>query len=177
MAIKKAITANDYQNCGGTVLLGGNATTSGATPAVSNVLGKGSLNYHSGRYGASVPVYSATSGNKKAVSAGNWAKMVANQYVIKGYCSYLGGVANTKLNSSVGAGNIHKSIHAKTTRVTVHITSWNYATGVATKGANTTDDFGADNAATPTASVPGELTYLVTGLTPTQTDYEARKLW
>lgn len=64
-----------------------------------------------------------------------------------------------------------------------NITSWNYVTGAATKGANAGDSFTYNNIssgsaltqeAQPTMAIPGELVYSLGTATPTMADYKAR---
>jgi hypothetical protein len=105
--------------------------------------------------------------------------MTPTQYMMYGQ-GYIAGTASIFMNS--GAADFgRRSIHSKTNRRTVHITSWNYETGAATKGADTDDSFGADHAATPTRAIPGEFQYTDHGMAktgtlavPTQADYPAK---
>ena len=121
----------------------------------------------------------ANIGTLKAVSAGTFERpMVSGQYVMMRQ-GYVGGAASTFLNS--GAADFgRRSINVKTNRRSYHITSWNYVTGAATKGADTNDTFNDDHAATPTRAIPGELTYAHHGLAksgalaiPLNADYPA----
>lgn len=176
MAQSAAISGNPTRNNGATVARGGAITTgSPVTNAPDNVV----QGYQKGN--GSVVISKASQGTGKAVSANAFARsMVSGQYVMMRY-GYIAGNATNFLNS--GAGDFgRRSIHYQTFRTSYHITSWNYVTGAATKGANTTDDFGADNAATPTRAIPGEFQYSDHGLAksgalavPVMADYEAKK--
>jgi len=69
-----------------------------------------------------------------------------------------------------------KSIKSLLTRKTVLITSWNYATGVATLSESSPQDsdFDAGSYADPTMAVPGNLYFVETGLTPSTKAYNKR---
>jgi len=163
------------RNDGATVVKGGNVDSS---LTVSNVPYTSVLDAHSHGHGSAPS--EASSWNQKAVSAGTWAQMVAGSYVLRKVTTTLAGVANTTLlfgNSDYG----RNSIHVKTTRRSYHITSWDYVTGVATKGADTNDSFNDDHAATPTRAVPGEYTFTDHAIplsgalaVPLSGDYEAK---
>lgn len=177
----KAITANAYKDNGATVVMGGAANTTSSSPsgpAVTQVMLSKIIYGQNARkaLGSVVPLATATSGTDAAQAGGYWAKL--NQFIIRGgrITTALAGVANTKMGFGMNArvNNYKTCIHSKTTRVTMHITSWNYVTGAATKGSNTTDNFRADDAATPSMAVPGEFAYLIKVSGPTQADYPAR---
>lgn len=164
------------RNNGATILKGGDIDNSGtvtnapyeAIVSPNNTQGHGSK------------VNEGSSWNQKAVTGGTFAKMAAGSYVMRKVATTLAGVANTVLlfgSSDFG----RRAIHLKTTRRSYHITSWNYVTGAATKGAATNDSFGADHAATPTRAVPGELVYTDHAIpksgalaVPKQDDYKAK---
>lgn len=175
MASGKAISGNPYRNNGATVSRGGAITT--GSP-VTNAPDSTVQGYQKGN--GSVVIAKASQGTGKAVSANAFSRnMVSGQYIMMRY-GYLAGSATNFMNS--GAGDFgRRAIHSLTTRETYHITSWNYVTGAATKGVNTTDDFGADHAAAPTRAVPGEFQYTDHGMAksgslavPTLADYEKK---
>jgi hypothetical protein len=176
----KAIAANNYVNNGGTVVYGGNVPANAPitnVPTCAQVLGA-----HSGKNGSVVPGPGATAGTAQVDTNGTWAVMTAGSYVMRRYCSSLAGVSYTGLNSGGNAAGAHHSIHWVGSKRTTPITSWDYASGAATAGSATSDNFimdvtGTDNAAVPTRALPGELAYMVTGATPTQADYAARTQW
>lgn len=155
MAQQKAINANAYNNNGGTTL------TSATVAAIA--CGSKDVN--------KVPAETATSGTDQVDSGGTWAQIGQILTKTPGVTTSLAGQAKT----GIGPGNPIQahSIHAVVSRRTVHITSWNYATGVATKGNNTVDAFGDDHASTPTRAIPGELVYTTGAPLPTMDDYKA----
>lgn len=122
----------------------------------------------------------ANIGTLKAVSANGFARtMTPGHFVMMRY-GFIAGAASGFLNS--GAADFgRRSIHGKTNRRSYHITSWNYLTGAATKGADTDDDMGSDHAAIPTRAIPGELTFTDRGIArsgslavPLNDDYDAK---
>lgn len=176
-----AISRNAVHNAGATIVYAGNiSSNSPVTKAISlEIVGanqKAMLH--------TVPGSGATTSLTCAKSNLNWAKMVPGEYVILGYSSKLGGVANSVIASSAGDypdGN--KTICASQRTMTIEASNWNWVTGKpgSVSGvANTwwsisatNNSATADEEARPTRSVPGELTVLETGKTPTQKDYKA----
>lgn len=118
---------------------------------------------------------------QKAVSAGTFVYMAAENYVIRRVTSTLSGVSNTVLRSGAAVGQANHGLHPnlKDRASILSALSWSatstdlptYTTTIN----NVDTTFSADHAAAPTLSVPGELTYQTgdTG-TVTQKDYEAR---
>ncbi len=156
-----AKSGQPVRNNGGVIPRGG-ATTAGSPVTVADNLTQG----FTSRGVGGTTVLSKTGNNigtTKAVSGADFQRqMFPGQYVMMRY-GYIAGSNSVFLNS--GAADFgRQSIHYKTTRKTRHITSWDYKTGVATTGAPTTDDFNADNAATPTRAIPGELQYTDHGM-------------
>lgn len=176
MAIGKAISGNPYRDNGATVSRGGNITTGSPVTNAPDTTVQG---YQKGN--GSVVIAKASQGTGKAVSANAFARsMVSGQYVMMRYGFIAGSQSNFLTSGAADFGR--RSIHWQKHRESYHITSWNYVTGAATKGANTTDDFGADHAATPTRAVPGEFQYTDHGMAksgslaiPLSADYEAKK--
>lgn len=119
---------------------------------------------------ATIAAGTDSAGTYKPV-AGDFAKTRAQQYVVQGATSHIAGqsYANGVFTSAdKGQGRYPKPVENVRT---IHITDWSYKTGAATVSGLTTDDFGNDNSARPTRSVPGELVVMETGAIPTQKDY------
>jgi len=183
----KAVSGSEYVNNGGSIVNGGNVP-SGApitnVPTVAQVMGK-----HSGSNGSIVPYDDTNAGGTAytapIASGSDWALMTAGRYVMRSggaNCRFLAGVANTTVEGIGNAAGQHHSIHMRQAWSTTPITSWDYATGVATKGTATSDNFivsgsGNDKAANPTRAIPGRFSYLVTGISATTTSYAARTQW
>jgi hypothetical protein len=179
MAVTKAITANPYVNNGGTIPHAGNVGSDNPITNVNRSLIQG---YTSRGVGGTKPVLKngGNVGTDEATTSRAFAfPMAAGKFIMTRY-GFVGGSASTFLNS--GASDFgRRSIHVKTNRRSYHITSWNYETGAATKGAATNDDFGSDHAAIPTRAIPGELTFTAHGMAatgalavPLNDDYEAK---
>jgi len=168
----KAVSTNDYVNNGGTITAGG---TVPAGQPITNVPTAAQVLGFSGRR-APVVASGDYTGAKWIKYDGDFATMTPGEYVIRRNCSQLCGEANTLLQSGGNAAGAHHSIHFRTTRQTVMIDSWDYATGEPTYNATNPSgcDFGDDDAATPSLAVPGELCYMVTGATATTDEYQPR---
>jgi hypothetical protein len=186
---QRVISANAYKNNGGTVVMGGNATTTGGGPNgpnVTNVPDLTNIVRNDVYYGSKVPnaetnatiaAGSDTKPTYKPISAGTYRNFPERNFLIRGSTSptTIAGVANTIMQSPGRRGRT-RSIHYLESRRTIRITGWDYATGAATIGSVASDSFGQDHAARPTASIPGEWAYVV-GKPVTQADYPARYLW
>jgi hypothetical protein len=116
---------------------------------------------------------------KKAT--GHFANMEAGKWVMMLVSTELGGVANTTLQSagSFERRPINKLEALRTFRVATAIRAgyWNVYTGewsTQPTSANDISDWGTDQAANPSYSVPGELVYLDGSPNPILDDYEAR---
>lgn len=179
MAQVKAKTSQPIRNNGATVPGGGAIVTGGPVSSAPDNLTQGYTSKGVG--GTSVISQTGSNiGTQKAVTGAAFARqMVAGQYVMMRY-GFIAGSSNTFLNS--GAADFgRRAINYKENRRTYHITSWNYLTGAATKGAPTNDDFGQDHAARPTRAIPGELTFTDRGIAtsgslavPLNDDYDAK---
>lgn len=179
MAETVAKSGLPIRNNGAVVPRGGAITTGSPVTSAPDNLTQG----YTSRGVGGTTVLSKTGANigtQKAVSAGTFQRnMFAGQYVMYRY-GFVGGSASTFLNS--GAADFgRRAIHVKTNRRSYHITSWNYVTGAATKGADTDDNLGDDHAATPTRAIPGEFVYTDHGQAktgslaiPLQANYEAK---
>ena len=170
MAIQKAINANPYrkQNCG-TVFGAGNIGTGGPITKSLNVVDSVPTNT---LYGSQVPDSTAV----KAISAGKFGNFVNGNYIVRGLSGTIAGQTSTLLRSGTSEFGQKRYPKAKTSDRRYHITSWSYTTGAATKGGNAGDSFsfGADHAFSGTNAIPGEFTYMLTGLTATNADYLPR---
>lgn len=116
-------------------------------------------------------------------AAGTFNYYNNSKFILFGYSgtNTLSGVSNAKL-AFPSSDVLRNSIHKRETYRTLHASSWNWVTGVAATKTLTLDWAGVvatdstDHAARPTRAVPGELTYLETGKTPTNADYPAKTL-
>lgn len=179
MAQTTAKASQPVRNNGATVPRGGAIATGGPVTSAPDNLTQGYTSKGVGGTGV-LSKTGSNIGTQKAVSANAFARnMVAGQFVMMRY-GYIAGSATNFLNS--GAADFgRRSIHYKENRRSYHITSWNYETGAATKGADTNDTFGNDDAARPTRAIPGELTFTDRGIAksgslaiPLSTDYPAK---
>lgn len=180
MAQTKAFTNNAVANNGGTAL----GVSSNGTKLDGLTL---SSNAHHPEVGSRVyqavsPVDSGNLGTIKPYSAGVFGKMEEGYYITRGYMSRLAQTNNTILRSPGSETASRKPYNPARGNYRYDITSWDYVTGAATKGGSAGSSFGyidpvGGGAVTvepfPTMSVPGELCYMVTGITPTQDDYAA----
>ena len=177
-----ALTA---RNDGGTVMYGGNIGT-GAPVTVATSLEQ--LGFRSGMYGSKVvESNTANIGSYKPYSGGTFAyKMVAGQYIGMRMPGYISGVADTRLETGAGDfGNRH-SVHRTEGDYQMGLwsnTTWDYVTGVLTKGTDDGEAFtyknirGSGNVDDATRSVPGELVYNEgkgKDVAATQADYPAK---
>jgi|688.fasta_scaffold471130_2 hypothetical protein len=171
MAIQKAVSGNAYKKLNSATVMGGGNVASTST-SVTNVLAIRSSVPTDTLYGSQV----TDSYTQKSISAGKLANMVVGNYIIRTLSPSIAGQASTLLRNPTSEFGQKRYVRAKTSHRREHITSWSYTTGAATKGgsAGQSSSFGADNAFSGTNAIPGELTYMVTGLTPTNDDYKPR---
>ena len=189
---QKVLTANPFRNNGAVVVKGGNANLTGTTVNGPNVTAAPFADVVARApatpYGSQVPKPQSgaeiaagvdTAGTFQPIAAGNFATMDLTSWLIRGGSAQvtLAGVANTLLNSPAAQRGRKHSIHRKETDRCIHITSWDYATGVATISSVELVSFGDDHAARPSQTTPGELVYLVSGAVPTQANYATKTLW
>lgn len=183
MATTKAISGNAVKNNGGTVMRAGNLDGRNVTKDLS-IRTSLSQDTHTQVKNAT------TCGVQKAVSGGTFGYQAAGNYVGMKYTGmYVAGVASNALRSGAGDFGLgtRKAINALGGSRRYNITSWNYVTGAATTGGLAGAAFswidpntaggtttGSDSAANPTRAIPGEFTYLVTGITPTNLDYSSK---
>lgn len=136
----------------------------------------------------------------------NFASMTAGSYVMKTVTTTLAGVSNTFLRSGAGYMSGRRSIHKLETVRTWQIAkalvagNWNITTGAFSSAINVTEDaytpsannawsafdqqagLGAtsgtlDDAARPTAAIPGELVFHGGSGQPSLANYSARTTW
>lgn len=182
MAQTKAFTSRAIVNNGGTALGAGDSGTKldELSLAANNntYLDPG---YGSKVYQAVSPVDSGNLGTIKPYSAGVFGQMEKGEYIMRGEMSRLASTDSTLLRCP-GSEGFRKPYNAARGNYRYDNTSWDYVTGAVTKGGSAGASFGYINpvgggAVTqepfPTALVPGELCYMVTGITPTQDDYAA----
>ena len=120
------------------------------------------------------------------ITAGNFALMTAEKYIIMRVTTEVAGQSNNVLRSG-GADfgdrrSINKLEHLYTTRTATAIRAgfWNIFTGEFTTAPVTADDIGTvgtDDAAVPTQAIPGELVYKEPKPLPVQDNYQARSIW
>jgi len=164
-----AVTASSTINDGGSVLNGG------STVVLNNV----SLGYSDvGVFGSSVIDGTDTD---KSIDAGTFSYENQRPIAKRITTELAGGVSNTTLQSGASQPGLIRSIHklevVRTRRLTTAIRAgeWNIYSG--TFGVDPTvavDTFAEDQAATPSRSVPGELTYKTSAPVPVQDDYKEK---
>jgi len=181
MSTQKAVTANDIKNNGGTMKKAGNAnTTTGPITSVRTLRDDAVKS----PYGAKVALSSGSAGSSGNVGTHNAFtnfayQNVAGEYIMRKRTRYVNGSANTLLTSCASDVGIRRAIpRLETTRAmgSGYLTSWDYVTGVITKGANAggVTSFGTDEAARPTDAIPGELAYKTGAKLPVEDDYKPR---
>ena len=170
MAIQKAISANPYrkQNCG-TVFGAGNIGTSGPITKSLNVVDSIPT---TSLYGSQIVTTTAV----KAITAGKLGNFVNGNYVVRGLSGTIAGQTSTLMRSGSSEYGQKRYPQPMTSARRYDVTRWNYVTGAITKGGNAGDSvsYGADHATSGTNAIPGEFTYMLTGLTATNADYLPR---
>jgi hypothetical protein len=117
----------------------------------------------------------------KAVSGGAFAYGDKDGVGMR-YTSTIGGVSNTSLRSGANVPSLNRGIHKlevlRTRKFTTAIRAnkYNRYTGQFDSGfpAVTVDTLATDNAATPTRSVPGTITYKLGQPVPVEVNYKAK---
>jgi hypothetical protein len=121
----------------------------------------------------------------------NFNTMTAGQYVGQKITTLLAGKSNTSLKFGSNAGMLTRSINkVESVRTTKTLTAlragsfnrytgkWTAAVTVSSDGAVTNSTITSDNAAAPSASAPGRITFKEGGKpAPTSTAYAARVTW
>ena len=179
-----AVSGQPRRNNGGTVFNAGNFSVGNITNGITLVENA----FHKG-YGTHVILadgsvgQSGNIGTQKVNSGGVFGKMEAGEYLIRTYSDRLAQQNSTVLASAGSDTTSRRSLHYSRGYRRYNITAWSYITGAATKGASAgalvgfVDPVGGGAIsfeAYPTDAVPGELVYMVTGVTPTQDDYKPR---
>lgn len=173
MATQKAISANPTKNNGGA------AINAGTDFELNPVLGS-RINSSRNDLGAFGSTVVENINNVAALTGGIFGQL--NDIVGKRLSDTLAGtVSNTTLLSGALVPGLIRSIHKlevlRTRRVTTAIRAgyWNEVTGTwSTNPTNAVDTLATDDAANPTRSVPGELTYKTGAPVPVQDDYKAK---
>jgi hypothetical protein len=176
MATTTAVGATVAVNDGGTILNAG-------TPASSrwSSLSLDTNTHPSALYGSRGVESNAWL--TRVITAGKYATMEVGQFVGKVIGTRIAQTDDTYLRSGASETSGRTSLHYSRGYRRHDITSWDYATGVATKGGNEgvlvqSIDPGTGSAQThepfPTDAVPGELVYMDGSLTPNQDDYKVR---
>lgn len=179
--ITKIVNANPYKNDGATVLLGGNAVTTGQRPNISYNLTL-QTNAYDTQYGshpvlAVSPNSSGNLGTTKILSGGVFGKLTEGNYTIRGLPTTLAGaVSSSVLVSGASDWGVRKPIPKLETTRALGVNSWDYVTGAITKGGTAGDSvsFGNDTAARPTNAVPGKLVYFTGNPVPVSANYAAK---
>ncbi len=167
---QKAVSGNAYKNNGGTVIVGGSATT---------------------RTDVNVASFSQIRGFNSKIEAG--PKLVAN-YTSKGVSgnvfSYIAAGEYQIINSSTKIGGASSSVikfaGQEYQRISIARIESRRSTDILTIGlayrtgrpisalSVSNDSFGSDSAARPSRALPGELTFMRGSPTPYSTTYAAR---
>lgn len=183
MATTTVIAGQPTKNNGGTLL---NAGTIADSAFVNLSLATNTdplMNYGSKVHESVSPASSGNVGTFRPLSAGTFGKMEVGQYVGKIVGVRIAGTDNTFLRSGAAETSDRTSLHYARGNRRYDITDWSYTTGAATKGGNEgvlvqyVNPVGGATVAHepfPTDAVPGELVYMVTGLTADQDDYQPR---
>lgn len=179
MASQAAISGNATKNNGGTIKKAGSYVSTG--PITNSRSLRDDALYDG--YGAKVveatsPTSSGNLGTYKALS--NFAHPMNRDTVIaKKLGAYINNTASTLLGTcAADTGKYQNPASITTTRVLGSgvNTTWDYETGVITKGASAgqTANFGSDYAAGSGDTVPGYITYNTGAALPTSDVYKPR---
>ena len=186
MATTTSISGNTQKNNGATIYRAGNIDVTGP---VTNDLTIAENLTGIREYASTVieaggtPGQSGNIGTIRPLSAGVFGQMEVGQYVGKIIGTRIAQTDDTFLRSGASQTSSRRSLHYARGNRRYDITDWSVVSGVATYGGNqgnlVTYIDPADGSAQafepfPTDAVPGELVFLVTGLTPDQDNYSAR---
>lgn len=187
MPYMRAINSNTPHNNGGVVAYGGNVSANNT--AITRV-GTFSDYSRTGGYGSRVPAPNSdatiaagtdtSTPTYQPYSAGNFAKMVAGQYLGIQISKYMAGVANTILLS--GAADFsRKPFSSKDGKYTTFVSGWSVAQGSddgplvwTFTEANKNANFWQDDAVSVSKAVPGSMVFLEDGKTPEIRNYGPR---
>lgn len=164
MSTQKAVSANSQYVYGrSSVAFGGNTSDTNRTAVAftsMSVAAKGGG-----------PTIATGTNVSHSLSSTGTAPYWNPSYVGMNVSTTLNGTASTVL--TIPGNTINRPIPYSTGVAFAHISAWSYTTGAATtSGVNYS--FGADDAATPSRAVPGELIYGETGAIPTSGEYSAK---
>jgi hypothetical protein len=175
MATTTVVSGNSVKSNTGTVA---GAGTQPSTSTISELdigdMNKGATTLNKVKLATST-ASSGNLGTAKVISAGTFQSYTANNYIYPVLCETIAGQSNTA-HATPASNQVNRPIAFTESDRRINITSWNAVTGAATYGGNRGDSvsFGTDDAARPTAAVPGELVILIGGATPSQLNYPAR---
>jgi len=161
MSTTTAISGNPVKNNSAAIAYAGSIASVENVGLGNNAQGGGSVVPPSGLYS---PTWTA-------IDSGTFANLEGgNQVIAMRATSTIAGLANTALRSGAADAQ-RKSVNALTTRQTVHITGWNYATGAVLASSGVTDSFGADYAADDGRAAPGSIVIMENGKTASTKSY------
>ena len=110
---------------------------------------------------------------KASIAGGTFAYWNDASYVGMRVSSTINGSGNTSL--FFGSNNMEdQAINYITGVYLTNVSDWSYVSGIPLSSTAVNYSYGADDAATPTRAVPGELIYQETGGVPTSGEYVAR---
>lgn len=170
------------KNNGGTLFYGG---TVAATSPITVSMGITSLGFRSG-VSEPKPILEGSEnvGTSKPYSAGNFANMVAGQYILFGYSKQVAGQANNAIaiGGSMGfkisqnyALSYVRTSHYVLTAVNGTQSGWNYVTGQPiTVPVSISQDTVNSDAYKGTYLIPGRISFLSTGKLITTQNYAAK---
>lgn len=115
----------------------------------------------------------------KIRSTGTFAVMATGAYIMMKVTTLLAGLSNATLQSGAADKGNRRAIHKVESMRTTFLSGLSWASDLnqpvytMTKSDKNTS-YGTDDAASPTLAIPGELTYLPGGNTPTNDNYKAK---
>lgn len=169
------VRSGAVKNNGGTILNAGNSTaTTTNNLTIRNSVYRSVMGSH-----PFLAVSAESSGNlgtRKINTSGVFGKLTEGQYNVRLLGTTIAGVSTSVLKSGASDWGVRRPIHKLESARRLHITSWNYATGAATYGGSrgASVSFGNDNAARPSLSVPGKLTFFTGKPVPAATAYASK---
>lgn len=166
----KIVSGNSINNNNSTIANAGTVASNATSVSPSN------LSAVTGRRKVPGPVMDTTNvGVFPIVSGANHAELVAGAYVGFGYTTQLAGQTSTPLNIiGTSAGATPKGIYGTSGVYTTDYVDWSYVSGVVTSSTDQLDYMDEDKSALVTRTLPGYLTYMETGATPTNDTYNAK---
>lgn len=175
-AYKVAKVGNPFNNNGGTIFAGGGVGTLQNNRLFDSIFGSMGLVYMGIRSGKSDagPVIGSGTGSTKGLSSGAFATMTAGQYILMTFTSQVAGTANTTLRfaASPFRKSQNTSIPWINTRQIVTTGGFYMYNGLPVNATITRDPVNTDVATT--YALPGRLTTLSTGKSPSSQNYAAK---